>query len=278
MKMHSAYAPLGLLLLAAGFAVPAQAQDAATDPAATESTTTPDAASGESTQNDTADAATPADSGTDQAADSSAAGPDSTGTEAAGGETAPADGSADAGSSDTAASDESRSGSASREPFYVYGGVDYAFLSTSLSKDSLKQALGGDEFDSDFYRLRVGTRLFPSIGIEAQFGVKNEDGNASDKVETNQMYGLYVVPTGNLFRFLEVSAPIGYSHLRLENNNGSVKFDSLSFGLNVEFPVYVNPESRFPDVRIGGGGVVYYAEREARTYSYHAGVRLDFKL
>ncbi len=92
------------------------------------------------------------------------------------------------------------------------------------------------------------------------------------------MYGLYVVPTGNLFRFIEVSAPIGYSHLRIENSNGKIDTDSLSFGVNIEFPIYVNSESRLPDVRIGGGGVVYYAEREQRTYGYHAGVRLDFKI
>src|SRR3546814_8622889 len=46
------------------------------------------------------------------------------------------------------------------------------------------------------------------------------------------MYGVYLVPTGNLFRFFEVSAPIGYSHLRLKNSNGHVNFDAVSFGLN----------------------------------------------
>lgn len=161
---------------------------------------------------------------------------------------------------------------------YIYAGADYAFLRTSLSKDKLKTALGGDDFDSDFYRLRVGTRLFRQIGIEGQFGIKNEDGNDHGKIETKQMYGVYLVPTGNLFRFLEVSAPIGYSHLKLSNSNGSVNFDSVSFGLNLEVPVYVNPDSALPDVRIGGGGTVFYAENAARTYGYHAGIRLDFKI
>src|SRR3546814_13717908 len=100
-----------------------------------------------------------------------------------------------------------------RKPFYAYAGVDYAFLHTSLSKDSLKNALGGDHFDSDFYRVRFGIRIFKQIGVEAQVGVKNENGNDHDRVDTNQMYGVYLVPTGNLFRFFEVSAPIGYSHL-----------------------------------------------------------------
>src|SRR3546814_10801382 len=60
-------------------------------------------------------------------------------------------------SADAAMSDDSAvSGEADepaaepRKPFYAYAGVDYAFLHTSLSKDSLKNALGGDHFDSDF--------------------------------------------------------------------------------------------------------------------------------
>src|SRR3546814_1374530 len=54
-------------------------------------------------------------------------------------------------SADAAMSDDSAvSGEADepaaepRKPFYAYAGVDYAFLHTSLSKDSLKNALGGD--------------------------------------------------------------------------------------------------------------------------------------
>ncbi|WP_028007020.1 outer membrane beta-barrel protein [Solimonas flava] len=248
------YWPVGAALLAAGFIVPAYAQESA-------------APADESAPVEAAPAEAVADP---LATDSGAAGAEATGSET-GSEAVETSASEDSGSDETASAPR-------RESLYVYGGIDYAALSTSLSKDSLKNSLGGDDFDSDFYRLRVGTRLLPSIGIEAQFGIKNEDGKSAGKVETSQMYGLYVVPTGNLFRFLEVSAPIGYSHLRLENSNGKVDFDSLSFGLNLEVPVYVNPDSRWPDVRIGGGGTVFYAEREARTYGYHAGVRLDFKI
>lgn len=186
---------------------------------------------------------------------------------------------ADTAADTSAASSESDEPAAEpRKPFYAYAGADYAFLRTSLSKDSLKNALGGDRFDSDFYRVRFGTRIFKQIGVEAQLGVKNENGDGHNKVETNQMYGIYLVPTGNLFRFLEVSAPIGYSHLRLENNNGHVNFDAVSFGLNFEVPVFVKPDSRLPDIRIGGGGTVFYAESAARTYGYHAGIRFDFKI
>ena len=287
---HSRYVPLSAMLLAAGLIAPAYAQDAA------DAQTAPDAATDAAASSDPA-----VDAGsTDAAADSSATS-DTTTSDTMSADTGTVDtGASDASASDASTSDASASDTSDssagdttdasvssepaaeppppRKPFYVYAGADYAFLRTSLSKDSLKTALGGDEFDSDFYRVRVGTRLLRSIGIEAHFGVKNDDGKDPGKVETNQMYGVYLVPTGNLFRFLEVSAPVGYSHLRLENGNGKVDFDSLSFALNFEVPVYVNPDSRLPDVRIGGGGVVYYAEREARTYGYHAGLRLDFKI
>lgn len=254
--------PLGLVLLGVAAAAPAYAQEADAAPPPDASESAPADAMPATDEQGAADATATEDSA--PAGDAAAAGDET----AAG----------DSGSEETASSGDEGSAGESREPRYVYAGADYAFLRTSLSKDKLKTALGGDDFDSDFYRVRVGTRLFPQIGVEAQLGVKNEDGSSSGKVETNQMYGLYLVPTGNLFRFLEVSAPVGYSHLKLENGNGSVNFDSVSFGLNIEVPVYVNPDSPFPDVRIGGGGTVFYAEREARTYGYHAGVRLDFKL
>src|SRR3546814_8584097 len=57
-----------------------------------------------------------------------------------------------------------------------------------------------------------------------------------------------------------------------------VNFDAVSFGLNFEVPVFVNPDSRLPDIRIGGGGTVFYAENAARTYGFHAGIRFDFKI
>jgi hypothetical protein len=160
----------------------------------------------------------------------------------------------------------------------VYAGADYVFLHSALSKDKLENALGNDDFDSNFYRVRVGMRLLPQLGIEGQFGVKNEDGNASDKVETKDMYGISLVPTGNLFRVVEISVPLGYSHLKLRNDNGAIKLDSFSAGINLEVPVYVNPDSRMPDVRIGGGATMFYVGNDARTYGYHAGIRLDFKI
>jgi hypothetical protein len=244
------------------------------------------AASGAAYAQDTGDGGAadqpPADSSDAAVSDSTST--DTSANEPATPDSAPSDGSVADSSSDTASSDSSDSGTSgeparsARQPIYVYAGADYAFLRTDLSKDKLKNALGGDQFDSDFYLLRFGARVFPQIGIEGQVGIKNENGNGSDKVETNQLFGLYVVPTGNLFRFLEVSAPIGYSHLKVSNDNGSVKFDAVSFGLNLEVPLYVNPNSKLPDIRLSGGGTMYFAQREARTYGYQAGLRFDFKI
>ncbi|NGY04481.1 hypothetical protein [Solimonas terrae] len=259
---HIRFVPLSVIALGLMAMNPVFAQDAGSDASA-------------------ADAAgsAPADAATDGSADASAADTGSTGDAAATDDTqAAGSDSSSAGDDSTASSEPEEPPPPPRKPYYVYAGADYAFLHASLSKDSLKNALGGDSFDSNFYRMRVGTRLFKQIGVEAQFGIKNENGNDHDKVATKQMYGVYLVPTGNLFRFLEVSAPVGYSHLKLENGNGGVKFDAVSFGLNLDVPLYVNPDSRLPDVRIGGGGTVFYAESAARTYGYHAGIRLDFKI
>ncbi|MFT4047330.1 MAG: hypothetical protein QM661_11630 [Solimonas sp.] len=184
MKTYRAWTPLGLLL-AAGIAAPACAQEAtdpsAVPPAADGSTPSPDAVADTSPADTSSGTSPDSSSGSDAAAgDGSTSAPDAAGSGGA------------SGGADTAAADgeSSEGGGGSREPRYIYGGIDYAFVRTSLSKASLKNALGGDEFDSDFYRLRVGTRLFPSNGVEAQFGVKNEDGNDAGKVETSQMYGL----------------------------------------------------------------------------------------
>lgn len=261
---HIRFVPLSIIALGIMAANPVFAQDSSADAPATDDSTSAtadsyaDPAAADSTVSD--DTAATDDSATPAADDSGTASDDSAATD------------------ETASAEPEEPAAPPRKPFYAYAGADYAFLHTSLSKDSLKNALGGDRFDSDFYRVRLGTRLFKQIGVEAQFGVKNQNGNDHDKVATKQMYGVYLVPTGNLFRFLEVSAPVGYSHLRLENSNGHVNFDAVSFGLNFEIPVFVRPDSRLPDVRIGGGGTVFFAESAARTYGYQAGIRFDFKI
>lgn len=213
------------------------------------------------------------------ATDSSAAPADASSTEAAASDSASGDAAAgstaEAGEQSVAVSEDSES-SGSHQGFPLYVGADYAFLTAALSKDKLKNTLGGgDSYDSNFYRLRVGTRLLEAIGLEANYGIK---GSGSDDVDTDQMYGLYVVPTGVVFEILEVSTPVGYSHLEIKNSAGKLKFDGVSFGVNFEVPVFVREGSAIPAIRLGGGGTVYYAGGEARVYGFQAGLRMDFKL
>ncbi len=164
-----------------------------------------------------------------------------------------------------------------RDPIRLYAGADYAWLTASLSSDQLKAKFGGDEFDSRFYRARFGTRLFGKIGVEGQFGFSDTDDTEPGDVEVSEYVGVFIVPTGVIFDLIEVAAPIGYSVTELSGRGASHKFDGFSFGLNFEIPLLIDVEN-FPDIRIGGGGTVYQAEREARVYGYHAGIRFDFNI
>jgi len=266
MRVHHCW-PLGLALALVA-SLPAHAQDdASAAPAAAAEAAPADAADTTPAADAPAADATASDAAATPAADASADASSSADTSTT----------SDSSGSDSAASSGSDA-AAAREPLYLYGGVDYAFLTASLSKDSLKTALGGaDSYDSNFYRTRVGVRLLPFISVEGQYGIKASS-SGSDKADTQQMYGAYLVPTGVLFDLIEVSAPVGYSHVELQNSNGKAKFDAASFGLNVEIPVYVSSNPHIPDVRVGGGGTVYYAGTDARVYGFQAGVRLDFKL
>ncbi|SEQ57421.1 hypothetical protein SAMN04488038_10826 [Solimonas aquatica] len=244
------------LLLAAG----AQAQDAAAPAAEAPAA---EAAAAEAPAGESAETA-PAEAAAPEAAAAADAGSPST-------EAAPA---ADSGEPPTVAADSGEAAAGGTEPLQLYGGVDYAFVTASLSKDSLKTALGGETVDSNFYRLRFGARLLPAIGVEAQYGIKGS-GNDAD---TQSMYGLYVVPTGVFFDLVEISAPVGYAHVELKNSSGKAKFDAASFGFNMEVPVYINEGGYIPAIRVGGGGTVYYAGSQARVYGFQAGLRMDFKL
>lgn len=165
-------------------------------------------------------------------------------------------------------------------PFHLYGGIDMAHLTLSLSDPTLRGngagGYGGDDFQSDFYRARIGTRIFEVIGLELHVGQADSDGTENGEVEVSQYYGVYAVPTGTLFDVIEVSAPIGYSMLSLQRGTTEEDFDGVSFGLNFEIPVFVTEGGT--GLRIGGGGTVYQADRKSRTYGYHAGIRLDFQL
>ncbi len=184
----------------------------------------------------------------------------------------------DDGSSEVAADDsyEETTGTTG-EPFKMYVGLDRAWATATFSNDTLAARFGGDEFDSEFYRVRIGARVFDAISLEAQIGVSDEEGSEPGKFEVAEYYGVFVVPTGVLFNLVEVAAPVGYSMMSVERGNVSEDIDGVSFGLNIEIPLLTGVEW-LPDVRIGGGGTVYQAEKKSRVYGYHAGLRIDFGL
>lgn len=163
------------------------------------------------------------------------------------------------------------------EPFYLYGGIDYVDLEASFSSDALKASFGGETFGSQFYRARVGTRVFEVVGLEAHFGQADSDGTDPGEVEVDSYWGVYAVPTGTFLDIVEISAPVGFSAMTLTRGAAEIEFNRLAYGLNVEFPLRAFAEG-LPDLRFGGGGMVYQAENHARTYGFHFGVRLDLAL
>ncbi|MDM4772264.1 hypothetical protein [Solimonas sp. SE-A11] len=279
------------VLMGVLFSLPALAQDPAADEAVA-----PESAEVAPAEEMAAEA--PAD--TEAAADATAA--DAAGTEAApadasaeaadaSAEAAPADGAAAELSAESAPAEEAPVEEAaseeapaeetasedSGEPFHFYLGVDKAEITLALSDTALETAFGGDELESSMYRIRAGMRLLDAVGLELHYGVADDKDDGAKKFEIGEYYGIFVVPTGSLFELVEISVPIGYSSMKAERGAASETFDGVSYGVNLEVPITLNSEW-FPDIRIGGGGLVYRADRDSRVYGYHFGVRLDFKI
>lgn len=163
------------------------------------------------------------------------------------------------------------------EPFQFYVGVDKAEVDFSLSDDALEAEFGGDSFDSSMYRIRAGMRILEAVALEAHYGIADDKDDEPGKLEIAEYYGLFVVPTGNLFDLFEIAVPIGYSSMKGERGNASHTFDGVSYGLNIEVPITLG-SAWLPDLRLGGGGQVYRASNDSRVYGYHFGVRFDFKI
>ncbi len=163
------------------------------------------------------------------------------------------------------------------DPIPLYVGADYAWTTVSFSDPDLKAAFGGEQFDSNMIQLRAGVRLFKKIGLEAQYGLRDQDVGEldSDEFSTANYYGVYLVPTGVLLDLIEVGAAVGYSQTKLERGNASETLSGASFGVNFEVPLLTTERI---DLRIGGGGTVYRAQNSARLYGYHAGIRMDFRI
>lgn len=165
-------------------------------------------------------------------------------------------------------------GSGEGLPLYV--GVEFAQTRVEVSEEGLEAAFGARRFDSEFYKLRVGTRLFEGVGLEAQVGVPASD-SGEGEVETSQYYGLFLVPTGVFMDLVEISARIGYSMMTIENDLADEDLDGMSFAIAIELPLRAFGES-LPDLRLTSSGAVFQEDRDARVYGYTVGLRYDFRL
>lgn len=277
---------LGVLAFSLVMSATVFAQDeASTEPAADSSYAEPASDQGDAAAPESADAAA---EDTGSVADETSSTGDTATDDAAAADPGTAQGTADEATSsdsyasestDESASDEGSSESEGEEgessKFYVGG--DYVWTSVSFSKDSLAAAFGGEELDSNMYRVHAGMRLFEAVGLEAQIGF---DGGSSDdpldgEYSTQQFYGVYLVPTGVLFDLIEIGGAIGYASTRLERGDVSETLSGASFGVNLDIPLFTSDSL---ELRVGGGATVFRAQNSARIHGYHAGVRVDFSL
>jgi membrane protein involved in colicin uptake len=225
-----------------------------------------------------ADAAAPTDSApAADAASTDAAASGSTDSSAA-----PADASASAEAAPAEAAAAAPAGE--RKPWQLYAGYDYAmanFLASSSNSPSTPNKanqFSSDNLHGSFHQIRAGVRVFDVIGIEAHYGIKaGSEGQPSSMGIKNNM-GLYFVPTGTLFDVVEISALIGYASTKLEHGGNTLSVHGSSYGANLEVPLRPLLGEWMPDIRVGGGFMVYHHDSESRIYGSHFGLRYDFKV
>lgn len=158
----------------------------------------------------------------------------------------------------------------------LYVGLEFDQTKVDIDDEASEAALGRNRFDADFYKLRLGARIFDGVGVEFHAGFPAGDAS-EDELEVKQFYGLYLVPTGVIMETVEISARLGYAFVELDSELGSEDADGASFGLAAELPLRVFGEG-MPNLRFGVGGTVYQEERSGRIYGFHGGIRYDFSL
>lgn len=164
-------------------------------------------------------------------------------------------------------SGEEADAAAPAESWRLYVGLDQA--GTTLSQSGLPPQTP-HEFDSGFYRLRAGRQLGQGVGIELQYGFE-ETADQPGEVATEDYYGLFLVPSTNLFETIDLTFPVGYARSTV----GGVDLDSVAFGLAAELPLQAFSSS-LPDLRLVLGWMTYYQKRDARLYGFNLGLRFDF--
>ncbi len=137
--------------------------------------------------------------------------------------------------------------------------------------------------DTKFYRVRLGTDLSESIGIEAHYGFEDTSADVAENTGALDSYlGLYLVPRGVLFELIDIELPLGYSKVEyIEPAGGSADVDGVAFGVNLglsltRFLGDEDREDRSWNLRLIGGGMVYQQDSESRFYGYNLGLRAEF--
>jgi hypothetical protein len=168
--------------------------------------------------------------------------------------------------------------------YMFYVGADLQNTKLSVSDSNSFNGLSSTSYDSKFWDVRLGYRLFKSIGIEAHYGIPDEDAKNPGRYKTRKYYGIFAVPTANVFDLFEIAFPLGYTNSGVTVNGSTdagapvvveKHLNSLAYGANLEVPVRVFWRA-LPDFRLTGGGMVYYQRSDAREYGFHFGVRYDF--
>ncbi|WP_206362909.1 hypothetical protein [Stenotrophobium rhamnosiphilum] len=191
------------------------------------------------------------------------------------------DGSTEAAASETPAEEPAAE---ERKPWQLYAGYNYVlanFLASSPSSPPTPNPanqFSTDNLHGKFHDVRFGARFFDVVGLEAHYGFKAGSDDKPDSMGVKNSMALYIVPTGTLFDVVEIAALVGYARTKLEHDGKELSLNGASYGANIEVPLRPLLGDWMPDLRLGGGFMVYHQDSESRVYGSHVGVRYDFKI
>lgn len=189
-------------------------------------------------------------------------------------------------SSDASASQDQQAGTFDEGKKYMfYVGADLQNPQLSISNSASYNNLQATSYDSKFWDLRVGYRLFKAIGVEVHYGIQDKGDDELGDFKVRNYYGIFAVPTANVFNLFELAFPIGYTNSGVTINGTTADgtsnelvqkhLNSIAYGARAELPIRVFWGS-LPNIRLTGGGMVYYQRSDAREYGFNFGLRYDF--
>ena len=181
-------------------------------------------------------------------------------------EEAPAE---EAAATEEAPAEEAPAEEGASEPWKFYIGVDTVDTTLSVSAPPSAAASAAE---SSMLRVRAGARILEAVSLELHYGVDQADEKAGE-VTTDAYYGVYLVPTAKLADWFELAFPVGYG--RSEFNDSGEALGSIAYGVDVEIPIKGLWDA-LPDIRLTGGGMVYYQKSDGRVYGVNSGLRYDF--